>query len=51
MEFNGLFSLPNIITVIKSREVRHKTCCTFGRRDCVQGCGGEVWRKDTTPRM
>jgi len=42
MEFNGLLSSPNVTTVIKSREMRHKTCGTHGRRDCVEGFGGEV---------
>jgi len=42
MEFNGLFSSPNIVTVIKSRGMIHKICGTYGRRDCVQGFGGEI---------
>jgi len=51
MEFNGLFSSPNITTVVKSRKMRDRTCDTYGRRDCVQGFGGEIGRKDSTPWM
>lgn len=42
MEFNALFSSPKITTVKKSREMRHKTCNTYDRRNFVQGFGGEI---------
>jgi hypothetical protein len=38
-ELNGLYSLPNIVLVIKSRR-----CRTYGgRKRCVQGSGGVSW--------
>jgi hypothetical protein len=43
-ELNGLYSLPNIVRVIKSRRIEMGgACSTYGGRErCVQGFGGET---------
>jgi hypothetical protein len=42
-ELNGLYSLPNIVRVIKSRRLRWGACSTYGGRErCVQGSGWET---------
>jgi hypothetical protein len=43
-ELNGLYSLPNIVRVIKSRRLRWTghVARTGGRERCVQGSGGEA---------
>jgi hypothetical protein len=43
-ELNGLYSLPNIVRVIKSRILRWKGYIARmgGRERCVQGSGGET---------
>jgi len=49
-ELNNLCSSPNIVRVIKSRRMRwvgHVARMGEGK-SCVQGFGGETWRKETT---
>jgi hypothetical protein len=48
-ELNGLYSLPNIVRVIKSRRLRWvgHVARMGGRERCVQGSGGETWGKET----
>jgi hypothetical protein len=43
-ELNGLYSLPNIVRVIKSRRMIWAVACsTYGERESsVQGSGGEA---------
>jgi hypothetical protein len=43
-ELNALYSLPNVMRVIKSRGMRWAGACgTYGGREmCVQGFGGET---------
>jgi hypothetical protein len=42
-ELNGLYSLPNIVPVIKSKRLMGGACSTYGGRErCVQGSGGEA---------
>jgi hypothetical protein len=42
-ELNGLYSLPSIVRVIKSRRLRWAGhVAHIGRERCVQGSGGEV---------
>jgi hypothetical protein len=42
-ELNGMYSLPNIVRVIKSRRFEIGGACSTcgGRERCVQGFGGE----------
>jgi hypothetical protein len=42
-ELNGLYSLPNIVWVIKSRRLRWVGhVARMGQERCVQGFGGET---------
>jgi hypothetical protein len=43
-ELNGLYSLPNVVRVIKSRKLRWAGHVSRmgGRERCVQGSGGEA---------
>jgi hypothetical protein len=43
-ELNDLYSLPNIVRVVKSRRMR---CGAYGRGErCAQGVGGEARGKE-----
>jgi hypothetical protein len=48
-ELKGLYSLTNIVRVIKSRRMRWGgACSTYGGRErCVQDFGGETCGKET----
>jgi len=42
-ELNNLYSLPNIVRVIKSRRIMGGACSAYGGGEkCVQGFGGET---------
>jgi hypothetical protein len=42
-ELNDLYSSPNIIRMIKSRQMRSETRSTYWREErCMQGFGGET---------
>jgi len=49
-ELNNLYSLPNIVRAIKieKNEMGRARNAYGGEERCVQGFGGETWRKDTT---
>jgi hypothetical protein len=42
-EMNDLYSLPNIVRVIKSRRMMSRACGAYGGGErCAQGVGGET---------
>ena len=51
-ELSDLYSLPNIVRVVKSRRMRwagHGACGAYGGGErCAQGSGGETSGKETT---
>jgi hypothetical protein len=46
-ELHDLYSLPNIVRVIKSKMISAGHVARMGERR-VQGFGGETWGKETT---
>jgi hypothetical protein len=47
-DFNDLYSLPNIIQVIKFRKMIGARHVARVGEKCLQGFGGETWGKETT---
>ena len=49
-KLNDLYCSPNIVWVIKSREMRWAghVICMGGEKRCIQGFGGETWGKEIT---
>jgi hypothetical protein len=42
-ELNDLYSLPNIVRVVKSRRKKGRACRAYGGGErCAQGVGGET---------